>query len=155
MFNHYLLLIFRHFKRYKTTFFINLTGLSTGLASAILIYLWVSDEVSFDKFHEKDRQLYQVMQNIPQPDGVLTTEGTPGLLREALAQEMAEVAEAAVAAYARGGGISGRVTKGIVVFEDTHLKVSELYVSKNYLKSNDLIFQCGAYEGCRILHLQF
>ncbi len=85
------------------------------------------------------------MQNIPQPDKVFTTEGTPGLLNEALAQEMPEVEAAAVAAYARGGGMSGRVTKGIIVFEDTHLKVREQYVSKNYFN----IFSYHVIQGDR------
>ena len=34
---------------------LNIMGLSTGLASALLIGLWVHAEFAFDKFHEKDR----------------------------------------------------------------------------------------------------
>jgi ABC-type antimicrobial peptide transport system permease subunit len=128
MFKHNLLLIYRNFKRYKTTFIINLAGLSAGLACVTLIYLWVTDEINFDKFHKKDRRLYQVMQNFLLADRIFTDEGTPGLLSEALAAEMPEVEEAAVAAYARGG----RVTKGIIAFGNTYLKASELHVSKNY-----------------------
>ena len=44
MIKHQLLLILRGFIRYKSTFFINLIGLSTALACTLLIYLWVSDE---------------------------------------------------------------------------------------------------------------
>ena len=128
MFRHNFLISLRSFKRHKTTFFINLIGLSTGLACALLIFLWVQDELRMDKFHENDERLYQVMQNAPLPDGMFTTEGTPGLLYEALAQEMPEVEEASVAAYARGG----RLSKGIISFEDTYLKASELHVSQNY-----------------------
>ena len=54
MFRHNLLLIYRNFKRYKSSFLINLTGLSTGLACTLLIYLWVNDELSVDKFHITD-----------------------------------------------------------------------------------------------------
>ena len=56
MFRHNLLLSYRNFKRYKSSFFINLIGLSVGLASALLIFLWVNDELNVDKFHEKDRE---------------------------------------------------------------------------------------------------
>gem|GEM_PF-3223690 len=63
MFTHNLLLIYRNFKRYQISFFINLTGLSTGLICTILIYLWIADELGIDKFNEKDRQLYQVLRN--------------------------------------------------------------------------------------------
>ncbi|MEX2231626.1 MAG: hypothetical protein WD824_05675 [Cyclobacteriaceae bacterium] len=76
MFRHNLLLIFRSFKRYRSTSIINLIGLSTGLASALLIYLWVNDELSIDKFHEKDSRLYQVMENRLSGDGVITGPGT-------------------------------------------------------------------------------
>jgi len=61
MLKHQLKLIFRSFKKDKSTFLINLIGLSTGLACAIFIFLWVSDEISIDKFHEKDANLYQVL----------------------------------------------------------------------------------------------
>ncbi len=88
MFRHNLLLIYRTFKRFKTTFFINLIGLSTGLACALLIYLWVNDELSVDKFHEKDSQLYQVMANHENTDGTETWNGTPGLLANALKEEI-------------------------------------------------------------------
>src|SRR5882672_7168395 len=64
MFRHNFLITFRNFLRYKSSFFINLTGLSTGLASVLLIYLWVYDEVSVDKFHVKDKQLYQVLKTV-------------------------------------------------------------------------------------------
>jgi putative ABC transport system permease protein len=91
MFQHNLLLIFRNFKRFKSTFFINLIGLSTGLACTLLIYLWVNDELSFDKFHEKDNRLFQVMQNEQNAESIETSEDTPSLLAEALIQEIPEV----------------------------------------------------------------
>ena len=43
--------------------FLNLLGLATGLTCTILIYLWVHDEYQFDKFHEKDARLYQLMEH--------------------------------------------------------------------------------------------
>jgi putative ABC transport system permease protein len=89
MFRHHLLLIYRNFKRYKSSFFINLIGLSTGISCALLIYLWVNDEMKMDRFHHE--RLYQVMENENITDGVNTVEGTPGILAEAMAKEMAEV----------------------------------------------------------------
>lgn len=94
MFKHHLLLIYRNFKRYKSSFFINLIGLSAGLSCTLLIYLWVNDEMQIDRFHNE--RLYQVIQNEHLTDGVQTVEGTPGILAETMAKEMAEV-ETAVA----------------------------------------------------------
>jgi putative ABC transport system permease protein len=94
MFTHHLLLIYRNFKRYKSSFFINLIGLSAGLSCALLIYLWVNDELQIDRFHQA--RLYQVIQNEHLSNGVQTVEGTPGILAETMAKELPEV-ETAVA----------------------------------------------------------
>lgn len=95
MFKHHLLLIYRNFKRYKGSFFINLIGLSAGLSCAILIYLWVNDEMQMDHFHSK--QLYQVLENEHITEGVNTVDGTPGILAEAMEKEMPEVEMAVTA----------------------------------------------------------
>ena len=86
-----LLLLYRNFKRFKSTFFINLIGLSTGLACALLIYLWISDERSFDRYHALDGRLYQVMENRRTAAGIATQTGTVPLLAEALRREMPEI----------------------------------------------------------------
>ena len=101
MLSHTLLLIYRNFKRFKTTFLINLVGLSTGLACAILIYLWVADEVGVDKFHNKGKQLFQVMTNQNRPDQIVTLGEGPGQLPSELAAEMPEI-EFAVGSMSAG-----------------------------------------------------
>ncbi|MFO7658594.1 MAG: FtsX-like permease family protein [Bacteroidales bacterium] len=117
----------RNIKRDKTSFLINLVGLSTGLACALLIYLWVHDERSIDKFHEKDDRLFQVMLNMPGPNGINTFEYTPGLLAQALAEEIPEVE---YAASVLPSGFFG--SEGILSFENASLKANEQYVSKDY-----------------------
>ena len=91
MFRHNLLLTYRNFKRYKSTFFINLVGLSSGLACALLIFLWVQDELSVDKFHEKDDRLYQVMEKEVSSEGIYTSFETRGPMADLLREEMAQV----------------------------------------------------------------
>ena len=96
MFRHNLLIFYRSATRYKSSFFINLIGLSTGLACTLLIFLWVQDEYSVDKYQENDKQLYQVMQNLENSDGnIQTIEATPGILPDALAAEIPEIEYAA------------------------------------------------------------
>ena len=51
MFKNYLTIALRNLSRNKVYAFINIAGLSIGLACAMLILLYVKDEVSFDKFH--------------------------------------------------------------------------------------------------------
>jgi putative ABC transport system permease protein len=91
MLKHYLLIILRNFRRSKSSFFINLIGLSTGLACALLIYLWVNSELNVNKWNKNDSRLYQVMENNKNSNGITTDESTPDQLAQALADEMPEV----------------------------------------------------------------
>jgi ABC-type antimicrobial peptide transport system permease subunit len=91
MFKHNILIIFRNLKRNKSAFFINLIGLSSGLACALLIYLWVNDELKTDKFNKNDKLLYQVLTTHPNEDGIDTWRSGPIPLAPALLEEMPEV----------------------------------------------------------------
>src|SRR5258708_3894924 len=91
MFRRHWQMISRTFKRTKSTFIINLIGLSSGLACSLLIFLWISDELAFDKFHRYDDRLYQVMVNERQGDQINTSDGTNGLLGEIIKKGLPEV----------------------------------------------------------------
>ena len=60
MFNNYMKIAFRNILRHKTFSFINIIGLAIGLACSILIMLFVSYELSYDKYHEKADLTYRV-----------------------------------------------------------------------------------------------
>jgi putative ABC transport system permease protein len=60
MFRNYLIIAVRSIFRQKGFSLINILGLAIGLACALLILLWVQDELSFDKFHEQAHRLYRV-----------------------------------------------------------------------------------------------
>jgi putative ABC transport system permease protein len=92
MYRHNFVLSIRNFKRYKSSFFINLIGLSTGLACTLMIYLWVSDELSIDRFHANDKRLYKIMSNHTDAGGVFTWDGTPGLLVDEIRNTVPEAA---------------------------------------------------------------
>ena len=51
---------FRTIRRDKGYTFINLSGLSLGMAVCILVLLWVQNEISYDRFHHHTKQLYRV-----------------------------------------------------------------------------------------------
>jgi ABC-type antimicrobial peptide transport system permease subunit len=127
MLRHSLLLIYRNFKRFRSTFFINLIGLSTGLACTLLIYLWVNDELSIDKFHAKESQLFQVMTNHDNAEGIVTWEGSPGPLAEALKEEMPEVI------YAVSSSIIP--DKFTISDEENHISAAGQFVSKDFFNA--------------------
>jgi putative ABC transport system permease protein len=92
MIKHYFIITMRNLTKYKGSFIINLIGLSTGLACALFIYLWVTDEKQFDKFHEHDKNLYQVMELSTENNETIVHESTQGPLAEAMKKELPEVA---------------------------------------------------------------
>jgi len=57
----YLKIAFRNIIRQKGYSIINITGLSVGIASCILILLWVQHELSYDRFHPNFDNLYRVI----------------------------------------------------------------------------------------------
>lgn len=60
MFKNYLKIALRNLRRAKVYSVINIFGLAVGLACTILIMLWLTDELSFDKFHEDSDQIYRI-----------------------------------------------------------------------------------------------
>jgi ABC-type antimicrobial peptide transport system permease subunit len=60
MFYNYLKIALRNLKRQKGYSLINIAGLAIGMASAILILLWIQDELSYDRFHQYSDRLYRV-----------------------------------------------------------------------------------------------
>lgn len=80
MFKFNLKFYFFTFKRFKTAFLINLIGLSAGLACGLLIYLWIYDEINFDKFHDNDARLHKAMVNEKGENGINSSDGTSSIL---------------------------------------------------------------------------
>ncbi|MES2647234.1 MAG: ABC transporter permease [Bacteroidota bacterium] len=94
MFKLHLLIVFRNLKKFRGSFLINLIGLSSGLACTLFIYLWVSDEINFDKFHKNDAQLFQVMELSKENNELVVHDGTQGLLADAMAKDLPDVTSA-------------------------------------------------------------
>lgn len=128
MLRHNLLLTLRNFKRFKSTFFINLIGLSTGLACVLFIYLWVADELSMDKFHVKRERLYQILFNMESNQGIQTGKLTPVPLAAALVEKMPEV-ELAVSI---DDFTSWRNREGILSNTTKHIKAKGMHASKDF-----------------------
>jgi ABC-type antimicrobial peptide transport system permease subunit len=83
----------------KVSSVINIGGLAVGLTTAILIMLVIVDEFSYDKFHTNLPNIYLLMKNQQQMDGVSTGSSTAGPMAAALRDEMPETKYAARAVY--------------------------------------------------------
>lgn len=63
MLRNYFKIAFRNLAKNKGYGFINISGLAMGMAVAILIGLWIYDEVSYDRFHKNYGRIAQIMQH--------------------------------------------------------------------------------------------
>jgi len=89
----YLVIALRKIKRQKGFSVINVAGLALGMASSILIMLWVQDERSFDRFHQNFPEIYRIVADWPKNDwkGV---NASPMPLGPLAAEGIPEIAEA-------------------------------------------------------------
>jgi putative ABC transport system permease protein len=129
MFKTNLKIAWRNLVKDKQFTILNVLGLSAGLACALLIFLWVNDELRFDKFFENDARLYQLLEN--------RSEESSGKLSEAVKQKVQGVEYAAAVAppqwfpqYTLSAG-------------EKNIKATGQYVGKDYFN----IFSFKLIEG--------
>ena len=92
MIKNYFKTAWRNLTRGKSFSFINISGLAIGMAGAILILLWLQNEVSFDKFHKNKNDLYQVYGLTGNTDGhAVAIDVTSQPMAPALKQNYPEV----------------------------------------------------------------
>jgi putative ABC transport system permease protein len=60
MFRNYIIVALRNLWRHRGYSLINIFGLAIGLASSIFILLYVANELTYDRFHEKSDQIYRI-----------------------------------------------------------------------------------------------
>jgi ABC-type antimicrobial peptide transport system permease subunit len=89
MLKNYFKIAIRNVLRFKLYSFINIVGLSVGIAACVLIMLWVQDEVNFDRFHKKVENIFRVMNY--QGDFENRGAGTPAPLGPAMKEEIPDV----------------------------------------------------------------
>jgi hypothetical protein len=86
MFVNYFKAALRNLVKSRGNSVINIVGLSVGIAVALLIGLWIYDELSFDKYHKNYDRIVQVMQHQNFNGGVRTDKAVPIPLSIALRQ---------------------------------------------------------------------
>jgi ABC-type antimicrobial peptide transport system permease subunit len=91
MIHHYLITAFRNVVRAKSFSIINITGLAFGLGCSLLIFLWVLDELSYDKFHSNNSTLYRVYLRELYDGRVEADFNTPAALPAELKESIPEI----------------------------------------------------------------
>jgi ABC-type antimicrobial peptide transport system permease subunit len=91
MLNNYFKVALRNLLKSKTYSFINITGLSAGLAVSILLLLWANDELSYDRFNVNAANIYKLA---PKFDDQNIWNTTPAPIAVFAKKEVPEVEDA-------------------------------------------------------------
>jgi putative ABC transport system permease protein len=97
MIKNYFKIAWRNLWKNKGFSMINITGLATGMCGAILIFTWIQNELSFDRFHKNADDLYKVWNRSDKDAGnnVYTWDITSAPIAPELKQKFPEVKAAA------------------------------------------------------------
>ncbi|HEY6974873.1 MAG TPA: ABC transporter permease [Chitinophagaceae bacterium] len=91
MFKNYFKVAFRNLLRNKGFSIINISGLAIGMASAILILLWIQNEVSYDQFHTNKDHIYEVWNRSFHNNKIECWSVTPKVLAKTMQKDFPEV----------------------------------------------------------------
>src|SRR5579859_1945505 len=69
MLRNYFLIAFRSILKNKLTSFINIVGLAIAMVSAILIFFFVHDELSYDRYNLKSDRTYRITRDFFSDNG--------------------------------------------------------------------------------------
>ena len=95
MLSNYLKIALRSLRKHRVVSFINIFGLAVGLACGLLIFLFVRDEWSYDRFNANADRTYRIVKDFVNDDGSrLPDATTPPALAPAMLHEIPEVEQA-------------------------------------------------------------
>ena len=95
MFQNILKIFFRNIQNHKAYSFINISGLAIAMAASFMIFLFVSFEFSYDRFHENTDRLYRIQNDRIYSDIHDKSAGCPPALGPTLKKEFPEILESA------------------------------------------------------------
>jgi putative ABC transport system permease protein len=91
MFRNYFIIAFRNLVKSKFYTSINIIGLAVGLATCLLILLYVKDELSYDRYNIKADRIYRVNNEIKFGNNHMDFAVSPALMGSGMVREMPQV----------------------------------------------------------------
>lgn len=126
----YLLTAKRNLLRHKRIFFLNLFGLSIGIATCILIFLLIRHELSYDSQHHQGNRIYRIVQHQQFAGAAQQVATTSGMLGPAMEQEFPEVEKSVRLLLRRnilvGNGMDHYPRETIAMADSTFFKVFDV-----------------------------
>ncbi len=130
MFKNYLKVAIRNLTRNSVYSFINIAGLAVGIASSILILLWVADEYSYDQFHANYKNIYKVYHTEEWNGHIGTSTSMPYKLKDLLLQKSSDIKNVVMTNWGEGN----------------LLQVGENRLNKYGLSASEDFFKVFSYE---------
>lgn len=90
-----ILIALRNIRRDITYSLINIIGLTIGITGSLILILYVFDDLSYDRYHEKSDRIYRISSRITEPDDAFNWAVTQVPLAPQLMRDYPEVEEAA------------------------------------------------------------
>jgi len=123
MFSNYFKVAWRNLFRNRGFSVTNLLGLSIGMTCFILIFLWVQDELNYNKSQKNYDQIYQLMANRDFNNEVFTDPNMVFPLASSISSQVSQVKNAVVTGYP---------TPINIAYKDDILKKTGLTVSDHF-----------------------
>ncbi len=136
MLKNYLIVSIRNLIRQKGYSAINIAGLAVGFICFTFILLWVTDELNYDQFHSDKEKIFIVMDNQTYDGKTYTFTAVPGLLSQAVRNEVPEVEFAATVNWN---------SDFLCTHEETSFNESGFYAEPDFFR----IFDFGTIAGNR------
>jgi putative ABC transport system permease protein len=92
MIKNYLKIAWRNLLKNKSFSFINIFGLSIGIAACMIIFLYVHNELTFDQYNKKVDRIARVSTIVHAPESDINLATSPNLLADVLKRDYPEVA---------------------------------------------------------------
>jgi len=137
MLKNYFKIAWRSLLKDRQFTFLNILGLSSGICCAVLIWLWVADELSVDKFFANDNRIYEVMESNRLNGQQQMSDESTGLVADLLIAQDPEVE------YAASLAPPNWWPKYTLSVGDKNLKATAQYAGKDYFN----IFSFPLLEG--------
>lgn len=87
--NNFFRIAWRRLRQNKAANFLSIAGLSVGMSAALLIFLWVQNELSYDSYHPKANRVYRITSYLTDVNWVWTSTPLPASV--AIRQQLPEV----------------------------------------------------------------
>ncbi len=134
MLKNYIKVAFRSLRRQPGYTALNITGLTVGIASSLIILLYIFHETSFDKQHAKGDRIYRLSTEFTEPDGIFKWSNMTSRAAFTVKNENPEVEQAA-----RMQGLSRQV--------DMRFNFNQVdYYQGNVYAADSTIFELFDYE---------